>query len=47
MTDPALWTAAERAAFDSRRRARNMALGLFLGALALIFFGITVVRMFK
>ncbi len=47
MTDPATWTAAERAAFDARRRARNVALGVLLGTLALIFFGITVVRMFK
>ena len=47
MTDPSLWTLAERNAFDARRRQRNLALGLFLGALVLIFFGITVVRMFK
>ena len=39
------WTAAERAAFDARRKSRNMALGLVLGALVLLFFGITVVRM--
>ncbi len=45
MTDPALWSPSERAAFDSRRRQRNLALGLFLGLLVLIFFGITVVRM--
>ena len=47
MTDPSLWTPEERSAFDARRRQRNLALGLFLGALVLIFFGITVVRMFK
>ncbi len=47
MTDPALWTPAERAAFDARRRSRNVALGIVLGLLAIIFFGITVVRMVK
>ncbi len=41
------WTPAERAAFEQRRRARNIALGIVLGALALLFFGITVVRMIK
>jgi hypothetical protein len=39
------WTPAERAAFDARRRSRNLALGLVLGALVVLFFGITVVRM--
>jgi type IV secretory pathway TrbL component len=41
----AAWTPAERAAFEARRRSRNVALGLLLGALVLLFFGITVVRM--
>ncbi|WP_416908005.1 MAG: hypothetical protein ACMVO5_13480 [Polymorphobacter sp.] len=45
MSDPATWTAAERAAFDARRRSRNRALGLTLAALTLLFFGITMVRM--
>ncbi len=38
-------TPDEQALFDARRRGRNIALGLFLGALVLIFFGITIVRM--
>ena len=41
----ASWTAAERAAFTAKRRSRNIALGLVLGALVLLFFGITIVRM--
>lgn len=41
----ASWSLAERAAFDARRRSRNIALGLVLGALVVLFFGITVVRM--
>ena len=45
MSDPATWTAAERAAFDARRRSRNRALGLTLAALTLLFFGFTMVRM--
>ncbi len=45
MSDPALWTAAERAAFAARRRSRNLALGLVLGALTALFFAITMVRM--
>lgn len=45
MSDPGTWTAAERAAFDARRRSRNRALGLTLAALTLLFFGITMVRM--
>jgi hypothetical protein len=39
------WSPAERAAFEARRRSRNVALGLVLGALVLLFFGITIVRM--
>lgn len=39
------WTPAERAAFEARRRSRNVALGLVLAALVVLFFGITVVRM--
>jgi type IV secretory pathway TrbL component len=41
----ATWTPAERAAFEARRRSRNIALGLVLAALVVLFFGITVVRM--
>lgn len=41
----ATWTPAERAAFEARRRSRNIALGLVLAALVILFFGITVVRM--
>jgi hypothetical protein len=41
----ALWTPAERAAFEARRRARNIALGIVLAALVILFYGITVVRM--
>jgi len=39
------WTPAERSAFEARRRSRNIALGGVLMALALLFYGITVVRM--
>ncbi len=39
------WTPAERAAFAARRRQRNVALGLVLGALVVLFYGITLVRM--
>ncbi|WP_439534733.1 hypothetical protein [Polymorphobacter sp.] len=45
MSDPASWTAAEKAAFETRRRSRNKALGILLAALTLLFFGITMVRM--
>lgn len=41
------WTPAQTAEFNRRRRARNLALGLLLGALVLLFFGITIVRMIK
>lgn len=41
----AAWTPAERAAFAARRRSRNIALGLVLAALVILFFGITVVKM--
>ncbi len=41
------WTPAQTEEFNRRRRARNVALGLFLGFLVLLFFGITVVRMVK
>lgn len=33
------------AEFLAKRRARNIALGLVLGALVLLFFGITIARM--
>ncbi len=39
------WSPAERAAFEARRKSRNLALGIVLGALVLLFFGITIVRM--
>jgi hypothetical protein len=39
------WTAAERAAFDKKRRSRNVALGIVLALLVMLFYGITVVRM--
>ncbi len=41
----ASWTPAERAAFEAKRKSRNLALGILLGALVVLFFGITVVRM--
>lgn len=41
----ASWTPAERAAFEARRKSRNLALGIVLGALVILFFGITIVRM--
>lgn len=41
----ASWSPAERAAFEARRRSRNIALGLVLAALVILFFGITIVRM--
>ena len=44
-SEPARWTDAEREAFYARRESRNRALGLVLFALAVLFFGITVVRM--
>lgn len=45
MSDPADWTAAEKTAFEARRRSRNAALGILLAALTVLFFGITMVRM--
>ena len=47
MIEPRDWTPAQTAAFMRKRRSRNLALGLILGFLALLFFGITVVRMIK
>ena len=41
----AAWTPAERAAFAARRRSRNIALGLVLAALVVLFFGVTIVKM--
>ncbi len=41
----ASWTSAERAAFAARRRSRNIALGVVLGLLAALFFGVTVAKM--
>lgn len=39
------WTPEQTAAFNEQRRARNRALGIVLAVLAVLFFGITVVRM--
>jgi len=39
------WTSAERAAFAAKRRSRNIALGLVLGLLALLFFGVSIAKM--
>ena len=39
------WTPAERAAFAARRRSRNIALGVVLGLLAALFFGVSLVKM--
>lgn len=39
------WTPEEEQAFLARRRRRNIAIGLVLGALVLLFYGITVARM--
>ena len=41
----ASWTAAERAAFNARRRSRNIALGIVLALLVVLFYGVTVVKM--
>ncbi len=38
-------TPAETKLFVAKRRSRSIALGIVLGALALLFFGITIVRM--
>lgn len=38
-------TTEDPALFAARRKSRNLALGLVLVALALLFFGITIVRM--
>lgn len=39
------WSPTERAAFEAKRRSRNIALGVVLAALVALFYGITVVRM--
>lgn len=41
------WTPEQTAEFNRRRRARNIALGIFLACLVILFFGITIVRMAK
>ena len=41
----ASWTEAERAAFAAKRRSRNIALGVVLALLVVLFFGITIVKM--
>lgn len=45
VVDPQSWTPAQTEAFNAKRRARNRALGIVLGVLAVVFWGITVVRM--
>ena len=40
-------TPLESELFKARRRMRNIALGVLLGGFALLFFGITIVRMIK
>jgi len=47
MIEPRDWTPAQTDAFMRKRRARNLAIGLVLGFLAVLFFGITVARMVK
>jgi hypothetical protein len=39
------WTPEEEAAFLARRRRRNIVIGIVLGALAILFYAITVGRM--
>jgi hypothetical protein len=39
------WTPEQTAEFNRRRRSRNLALGVVLGALVLLFFGISVAKM--
>lgn len=39
------WTHAEREAFAAKRRSRNIALGIVLALLVVLFFGITVAKM--
>jgi hypothetical protein len=39
------WNPEEERAFLARRRRRNLAIGLLLGLLAALFYGITISRM--
>ncbi|MGI4879122.1 MAG: hypothetical protein ACRYG4_16725 [Janthinobacterium lividum] len=39
------WTPEQTAEFYRRRRARNLALGIVLGVLVVLFFGISIVKM--
>ena len=41
------WTPEQTAEFNRRRRSRNIALGIFLVALVVLFFGISIVKMIK
>ena len=41
------WTPEQTAEFNRRRRSRNIALGIFLGCLVVLFFGISIVKMVK
>lgn len=39
------WTPEQTAEFNRRRRSRNLALGIVLGVLVVLFFGISIVKM--
>ena len=39
------WTPEQTAEFNRRRRSRNRALGIVLGVLVALFFGISLVKM--
>ncbi len=39
------WTPEQTAEFNRRRRSRNLALGIVLGVLVALFFGISIVKM--
>ena len=39
------WTPEQTAEFNRRRRSRNLALGIVLGVLVILFFGISIVKM--
>lgn len=39
------WTPEQTAEFNRRRRSRNVALGIVLGVLVVLFFGISIVKM--
>ncbi len=39
------WTPEQTTEFNRRRRSRNLALGIVLGVLVVLFFGISLVKM--